>query len=431
MASLFLRILHLGQAAFSAYNIYLSSISISNLQKYEETSKKAARYSKEAARQLHKTRTTQASSEIAVLTTLLTSAYLVFASGSKFWGAFLALANVAVLVLVRDHVGRFWKGAAKIPAPKMGEYSEAVSKTQEVRLNMAYLAASWVVAGVLAIRRTNPGVERHARPYIPTPVSMKSIKSSLLRCNGFIKRVSQSRELKRANSTVGNDRYEVCQLLADKGIPCTIWLEDLLALHGSNTQVWDLNLLVEDPRAAAKVLRHSGYKETTPDAKFEDDPDISERTTRVAQLQSSTAVVLHYAKNWYFQLDDRIPGFLPPVHSFLDSMIEFWLNISSQDYVDRLGFALYIGCLICYCYDLQTSDDGPVKNPAYAEKLKPEHREVHYNITAADPKEESFTTTNRHTYHARRSREIKEGIFVPRPYEKGVFRAPLTTVSEQ
>ncbi|TVY85914.1 hypothetical protein LAWI1_G008608, partial [Lachnellula willkommii] len=151
MASLFLRILHLGQAAFSAYNLYLSSISISNLQKYEETSKKAARYSKEAARQLHKTRTTQASSEIAGLTTFLTSAYLVFASGSKFWGAFLALANVAVLVLVRDHVGRFWKGAAKIPAPKMGEYNEAVSKTQEVRLNMAYLAASWVVAGMLAL----------------------------------------------------------------------------------------------------------------------------------------------------------------------------------------------------------------------------------------------------------------------------------------
>ncbi|TVY89185.1 hypothetical protein LAWI1_G005618 [Lachnellula willkommii] len=247
--------------------------------------------------------------------------------------------------------------------------------------------------------------ERHARPYIPTPVSLKSIKSSLLRCNGFIKRVSQSRELKRANSTVGNDRYEVCQLLADKGIPCAIWLEDLLALHGSNTQVWDLHLLVEDPRAAAKVLRYSGYEETTSDAKFEDDPDISERTTVLLNCN----------------LQQR----------FLDSMIEFWLNISSQDYVDRLGFALYIGCLICYCYDLQTSDDGPVKNPAYAEKLKPEHREVHDNITAADPKEESFTTTNRHTYHARMSREIKEGIFVPRPYEKGAFRAPLTTVSEQ
>jgi hypothetical protein len=58
---------------------------------------------------------------------------------------------VAVLVVVRDHVGGFWKGKAKVPLPKMGEYNEAISKTQEVRLNMAYLAASWVVSGALAL----------------------------------------------------------------------------------------------------------------------------------------------------------------------------------------------------------------------------------------------------------------------------------------
>jgi hypothetical protein len=33
----------------------------------------------------------------------------------------------------------------------MSEYNEAISKTQEVRLNMAYLAASWVVSGALAL----------------------------------------------------------------------------------------------------------------------------------------------------------------------------------------------------------------------------------------------------------------------------------------
>lgn len=54
------------QAAFSAYNLYLASISITNLQKYEEKSKKAAKYSNIAENQLHKTRTTQASGTIAV-----------------------------------------------------------------------------------------------------------------------------------------------------------------------------------------------------------------------------------------------------------------------------------------------------------------------------------------------------------------------------
>ena len=63
---------------------------------------------------------------------------------------------------------------------------------------------------------------------------------------------SAPRQLRQASSAVGNGRYEVCRLLADKRVPNVIWLEDLLALHGSDTQVWDLHLLVEDPLTAAK-----------------------------------------------------------------------------------------------------------------------------------------------------------------------------------
>ena len=264
---------------------------------------------------------------------------------------------------------------------------------------------------------------------------MEKIKFILLRCNASVRRIfhstSHSTDSKRAYSEMGNDRYEVCQLLADQQVPNVIWLEDLLALHGSNTQVWDLHLLVEDPRTAADVLLNEGYKETPPEDKFQNDPEFSERAVRLIHSQASTGIVLHMARECYYQMDSSVQNFLPPLHSFLDSMIEFWLNISSRDYVDRLGFALYIGCLINYCYYLQSSDGEPVKAPAYAEKLKPEHREVHYNITAADPKEQSFTTTSRHLYHVRRSKEIREGTFVPKPYEKGVFRAALTTVSEQ
>jgi hypothetical protein len=68
MARALFLILHALQAAFSGYTLYLSSIAIRHLQKYEETSKKAAKYSNIAEHQLHKTRTTQASGALAVHT---------------------------------------------------------------------------------------------------------------------------------------------------------------------------------------------------------------------------------------------------------------------------------------------------------------------------------------------------------------------------
>ncbi|TGO68778.1 hypothetical protein BOTNAR_0020g00520 [Botryotinia narcissicola] len=260
--------------------------------------------------------------------------------------------------------------------------------------------------------------------------AMEKIKLALLRCNNFVK----THTFWPGNSDqndFGDDRYAVCKLLASKNITSVIWLEDLLALHGSKTAVWDLHLLVEDTSAAAKILLDNGYKETAPDSSFEDDPEFSDRAIRLTHNCSSTIVMLHAAKEWYYQMDDNVQDFLPPLSSFLDSMIEFWINISAQDYDDRLRFALYIGCLIGYCYYLQDSDGQLVKTHAYAENLKPEHREVHYDITFESPNKKSFTATDRHTYHVRRSREIREGAFVPKPYEEGVFRTNLTTVSEQ
>ncbi|CZR62757.1 uncharacterized protein PAC_12654 [Phialocephala subalpina] len=259
---------------------------------------------------------------------------------------------------------------------------------------------------------------------------MEKIKSALFGRNLSKLHIFQSRQTKHASSVEGNQRYDVCKLLADHRVPNVIWLEDLLALHGSDTQVWDLHLLVEDPATAAKILLGNGYQVTPPEAKFANDPEFSKRAIRLTHDQFLANVILHSARDWYYELGGHVQDFLPPLHSFLDSLIEFWLNISSQDYVDRLGFALYISCLINYCYAIQSAEGELVKNPTYAKKLKPEHREVHYNITSSDPKEESFTTTNRHIYHARRSREIREGIFIPTPYGKGVFKLPLTAVPE-
>ena len=61
-----LDVLHAGQACLSAYALYLSYISITDSQKYEEKTEKAAQYSRTAEHQLHKTRTTLTSGTAAV-----------------------------------------------------------------------------------------------------------------------------------------------------------------------------------------------------------------------------------------------------------------------------------------------------------------------------------------------------------------------------
>jgi hypothetical protein len=68
-----------------------------------------------------------------------------------FKGVVVAGANVVALEMARQHVGAFWKGKAKMPLPGVGEYNDAITKTQEVKLNMAYLIASWAAVGILGL----------------------------------------------------------------------------------------------------------------------------------------------------------------------------------------------------------------------------------------------------------------------------------------
>lgn len=226
-------------------------------------------------------------------------------------------------------------------------------------------------------------------------------------------------------------RYDACTLLANSGFSSVIWFEDLLALHGSDTRVWDLNLLVKDPNQAAEQLTKAGYRQTQPDEQLAYIPEITQRGIRVVKSPSvETAVVLLPAEDWYYDLDAAVSEHLPPVHAFLDSMAEVWLKISSQDYVDRLRWAMYLACMINYCYSLVDTHGVRVKSIEFAEKLKPEHRELHYDIISSGSRKESFDQTARHQYHARRSREIQEGTFSPVPYSEGIFQPTLTTLTE-
>ena len=57
---------HLAQSCLNAYTGYLSHNAIARLLTWEQTAERAAKFSSEAAEQLHKTRTTQAAGAISV-----------------------------------------------------------------------------------------------------------------------------------------------------------------------------------------------------------------------------------------------------------------------------------------------------------------------------------------------------------------------------
>lgn len=74
---------------------------------------------------------------------------ILYSPKSWLWRVAVAGVNVVILSAAREHVGSYWKGKAKIPLPGMSEHNEAITRTQETRLNSLYLAGSWVLAGVL------------------------------------------------------------------------------------------------------------------------------------------------------------------------------------------------------------------------------------------------------------------------------------------
>ncbi|CAD0110727.1 unnamed protein product [Aureobasidium uvarum] len=137
----FTQLLHTGQVALCAYGAYVSYIAISNLQQYEETSKKAAKYSTEAERQLHKTRTTQSSGAICILASLVAATTLSLVPNSlpSFVRFGISPAALVLTLFVRAHVSNFWKAKAKVPFVD----GYAISKTGELLQILEYLEYTW------------------------------------------------------------------------------------------------------------------------------------------------------------------------------------------------------------------------------------------------------------------------------------------------
>ncbi|KAJ3560789.1 hypothetical protein NPX13_g9185 [Xylaria arbuscula] len=134
-----LKVVHIGQIVIAAYGAMQCQVAITRLLDYEDATKKLAKVSSEAQRQLHKTRTTQAAGAIAILVSFVASVLLT-TKGSSY-GMLVRYLSSPVMAsgvyFAREYLRDFWGGkggkpvtANKVPLPKMEGYNEALEKTR-------------------------------------------------------------------------------------------------------------------------------------------------------------------------------------------------------------------------------------------------------------------------------------------------------------
>ncbi|KAI1120493.1 hypothetical protein F5Y10DRAFT_258287 [Nemania abortiva] len=154
-----LKLIHVAQIVIAAYGAMQSQVAISKLLEYEDATKKLAKISSEAERQLHKTRTTQAAGAVTILVSFAISVLLVTRGAS--YGAlvrYLSSPFMALAVLTaRTYIQDFWTGkngkvtANKVPLPKMGDYNEVLERTQKSVEVLGWLTISWIASSALVL----------------------------------------------------------------------------------------------------------------------------------------------------------------------------------------------------------------------------------------------------------------------------------------
>ncbi|KIX97726.1 uncharacterized protein Z520_06504 [Fonsecaea multimorphosa CBS 102226] len=151
--SFVLEIYHAVQACGSVYVAMLSAMAIYNLRQWEPQTESASRYSNAAARQLHKTRTTEASGVLATLFSLVSSVILVVAvsSGRNSMPFLLSAANAGALVLAYNHIANFWHGRPTVPLAS--SYNDGVRSTKQMLQALGGLTISWAASTVIYLFR--------------------------------------------------------------------------------------------------------------------------------------------------------------------------------------------------------------------------------------------------------------------------------------
>ncbi|TVY94369.1 hypothetical protein LAWI1_G000604 [Lachnellula willkommii] len=188
-------------------------------------------------------------------------------------------------------------------------------------------------------------------------------------------------------------RFQPCYILRDSNIPCVIWCEDALGYYGVPTVVFSFYILVPDIDEAAKVLVQRGWHlEDRAQSKFGNDPLRSAHhrlTPPIDAIQKPvwspgmgppplpsktppgpTTTILFPASEWNFTFPPTIQSFLPPLSGLLDALIEKLLNDPlTNDIWNQLSLH------VAYLYDYVPA----LKEKAFAEHLKYEHRQYHYD----------------------------------------------------
>jgi hypothetical protein len=191
-------------------------------------------------------------------------------------------------------------------------------------------------------------------------------------------------------------RYQPCYILSDNNIPCVVWCEDALAHYGVPTVVFSLYLLVPNIDQAAEVLVQRGWHlEDKTQTKFGNAPLRSARHRLTPAVDAArkrptwspgmgpppppsneppgpTTTILLPASEWnYYFPKTGDQNFIPPLPALLDGLIDKLLD----DPLTETMFWNHLAVLIAYLYGYVPA----TKQKSFAEELKYDHRQFHYD----------------------------------------------------
>ncbi|WEW60897.1 hypothetical protein PRK78_006385 [Emydomyces testavorans] len=218
-------------------------------------------------------------------------------------------------------------------------------------------------------------------------------------------------------------RYEPCDTLIHHGIPCRVWCEDVLAVYGVPTVVFDLFVLVPDPDEAAETLvaKAGGYVRTQANPRYARIPQLSREAPRLVRAVSSASeaggaesesglglsrslssssgsgsskaksgfaeyeqaddveavgVVLLSATEWGYELPaDGVDYLVPDLWEYLDCIVAIWLDLDEghREFRDHLG--IHIGYCSTYVDEVWT--------PEFFGMIRREHRHLLFELLAS------------------------------------------------
>ncbi|KAK2813627.1 hypothetical protein FQN50_000022 [Emmonsiellopsis sp. PD_5] len=255
-------------------------------------------------------------------------------------------------------------------------------------------------------------------------------------------RKRKGQELDEDHQQERNPRYEPCDILVSRKIPCKVWCEDVLAWYGVPTVLFDLFILVHEPKEALDILIDSGYIQTQPNRRFARTSQLSYRVTRLIRPPDSSSlvesfskppeadidiegVVLLSTKEWDYDLPqsiDDLECLIPDIHEYFDHIVSKWMDLGSDD----SDLSDYLGVHIAY----HTAYIDEVWKSEFAERIRKEHRQLLFDLLAtcsgmeAGPSD--LLLEECRTYHRQIRDKILQGTFEPPGTEKFKWQRPDT-----